>query len=103
MSTFPSDKGAISNSQSVEVSEGSIILGHHVYDKGRGWLRKAARVKPLVNLYSKLDMSAYKALGIKPPAKHDEAAKQRFQAALQPTATYSKGSLGPRPAHIQEN
>ena len=69
MSTFPSDRGAISSSQSVEASEGSIILGHHVYDKGKGWLRKAARVRPLVNIYSKLDMSAYKALGVKPPAK----------------------------------
>ena len=55
--------------QAVNVSHGSIVLGHHVHNREKGWLKKAARVKPMVELYSRLDMSAYKSLGIKPPSK----------------------------------
>ena len=69
MSTLPSEKGKLSISQSVSVSEGSISLGHHVYHKSKGWLKQAACVKPLIDLYSWLDMRAYKALGLKPPIR----------------------------------
>ena len=69
MSSLPSNEGQVSSAQVAEVSHGSLVLGHHVYHKGRGWLKQAARSKPMVNLYSRLDISAYKALGLKPPAK----------------------------------
>ena len=68
LSTLPTDKGYISSAQDDNISDGSIMLDHHVYHKGKGRLKKAARVKPMAELYSRLDMSAYKALGIKPPA-----------------------------------
>ena len=69
LSTLPSQQGNVSSAQAAEVSNGTLVLGHHVYHKGKGWLRQGARAKPMVELYSRLDMSAYKALGLKPPAK----------------------------------
>ena len=69
LSLVPSSQGQVSSVQTVEVSNGSLKLGHHIYNRGKGWLKQAARSKPMVKLYSRLDMSAYKALGIKPPEK----------------------------------
>ena len=69
LSSLPSDSGSMSKAQVAEVRHGELVLGHHVYHRGRGWLKQAARVKPVVQLYSRLDMGAYKALGLKPPAK----------------------------------
>ena len=69
LSSLPSDLGQVSPAQVAAVSHGKIILGHHVHHKSRGWLRQVARFKPMVKLYSRLDMSVYKALGLKPPAK----------------------------------
>ena len=51
------------------VSQGRLVIGHHVYHRGRGWLKQAARSKPIVRLNSRIDMNAYKSLGLKPPAK----------------------------------
>ena len=59
----------MSSVQAVEVTNGSLRLGHHVYHRGKGWLKQAARSKPMSDLYSRLDMDAYKALGLKPPVK----------------------------------
>ena len=69
LSSLPSDQAQVSHAQVSAVSHGKLIMGHHVYHKSRGWLKQAARVKPMVKLYSRLDMAAYKALGLKPPAK----------------------------------
>ena len=67
LSSLPSSQGSVSSAQSVNVSEGTLKLGHYVYYKGKGWLKQAARHKPMIDLYSRLDMNAYKALAIKPP------------------------------------
>ena len=64
LSSLPSDPGQVSPAQVAAVSHGKIILGHHVHHKSRGWLKQAARVKPMVKLYSRLDISAYKELGL---------------------------------------
>ena len=69
LSSLPSSQGEISSAQVAEVSQGKLVIGHHVYCEGKGWLKQATRSKPMVGLNSKLDMSAYKALGLKPPAK----------------------------------
>ena len=69
LSSLPSGQGQVSHAQVAAVSQGKLVMGHHVYHKSRGWLKQAARVKPMVRLYSRLDMSAYKALRLKPPAK----------------------------------
>ena len=69
LSTFASVPGHATSSQVASVTQGSIVLGHHVHDKIRGWVRQSAKRKPTVTLESKLDMSAYKALGLKPPIK----------------------------------
>ena len=69
LSSPPPDQGDASPAQVAVVHHGKLIMGHHVYDKSRGWLKQAARVKPMVRLYSRVDMSAYRALGLKPPAK----------------------------------
>ena len=62
LSTLPTSDGCVSSAQSVNVCQGSLKLGHHIYHKGKGWLKQAARKKPMINLYSRLDMDAYKAL-----------------------------------------
>ena len=69
LSTFPSVPGFASSTQVASVTQGSLVLGHHVHDKIRGWVRQSAKKKPTVSLKSKLDMSAYKALGLKPPVR----------------------------------
>ena len=70
LSSLPSNKGEVSSAQQVAaVSQGRLVLGHHVYHKSRGWMKKAARTKPMVRLNSRLDMNAYKSLGLKPPTK----------------------------------
>ena len=69
LSSMPSGEGQLSSAQAVNVSQGSLVLGHHVFSHGKGWLKQAARKKPMIELYSKLDMSAYKALGVKPLSK----------------------------------
>ena len=69
LSSLPSDQGEISTSQVAAVHQGRLVLGHHVYHRQRGWLKQAARAKPMIALHSKVDMSAYKALGLKPPAR----------------------------------
>ena len=51
LSTMSSDIGDASNAQVAAVSEGRLVIGHHVYHKDRGWLRQAARSKPLVSLH----------------------------------------------------
>ena len=80
LSSVPTQVGTVSSSQAVDVSNGSLIIGHHVFNKGKGWLRQAARVKPMIELYSRLDMSAYKALGVKPPAKQSKMSWGRHLA-----------------------
>ena len=69
LSSLPASQGQVSSAQDVQVKGGSIVLGHHVHSKSRGWVRQAARNKPMVELYSRLDMGAYKELGLKPPSK----------------------------------
>ena len=68
-STFPSVPGHATSTQVASVTQGNLVLGHHVHDKIRGWIRQSAKRKPTVRLESKLDMSAYKALGLKPPVR----------------------------------
>ena len=75
LSSLPSAQGEISSSQVAAVNQGRLVLGHHVYHRGKGWLRQAARTKPMVGLHSRLDMSAYKALGLKPPTKQAKSSE----------------------------
>ena len=69
LSTLPSGPGHESPTQVAAVSQGKVVIGHHTYHKVKGWVKQSAKAKPMVCLQSKLDMSAYKALGLKPPMK----------------------------------
>ena len=80
LSSLPSQRGNLSNAQVAYVSQGKLVIGHHVFSKGRGWLRQAARVKPMIALHSRIDMSAYKALGLKPPAKQAKSSEGQHLA-----------------------
>ena len=42
-------------------------LSHHVFVKGKGWMRQAAKSKPMVLVTAKVDKAAYTALQVKAP------------------------------------
>ena len=42
-------------------------LSHHVFSKGRGWLRQAAKSKPMVLVRARVDKPAYTALQVRAP------------------------------------
>ena len=59
--------GQASGSQLVLVTQMGQKLGHCVYSKQRGWVRQAAKSKPMVMVQSRIDLPAYMALQIRPP------------------------------------
>ena len=42
-------------------------MSHHVFIKGKGWMRQAAKSKPMVLITAKVDRPAYTALQVKAP------------------------------------
>ena len=60
-------EGEASAAQAALLTQQGQRLSHHVYVKDRGWVKGAARSKPLVQLLARVDMSAYSALQIPPP------------------------------------
>ena len=42
-------------------------LSHHVFSKGKGWLRQAAKSKPMVLVRARVDKPAYTALQVRAP------------------------------------
>ena len=85
LSSLPSDKGELSSAQVAHVSQGKLVIGHHVYAKGRGWLKQAARAKPMLALHTIIDMSAYKAMGLRPPAKQAKSSEGQHLADTGPS------------------
>ena len=67
MSALP--EGHASQTQAALVKQSGGKFSHHVFDKSKGWLRKAAKLKPMVLVQSRVDLSAYTALQLKPPGR----------------------------------
>jgi hypothetical protein len=61
-------EGQASPSQRTLVSSMGQKLGHHVYTKQKGWIRQAAKAKPMVLVQARVDQAAYMALQIRPPS-----------------------------------
>ena len=59
--------GQVSAVQSVLVTQMGQKLSHHVYTKQRGWVKQAAKNKPMVLVQAKVDLPAYIALQIPTP------------------------------------
>ena len=66
-SAILSSRGAgwASHVQKSLVTQGK--LTHHVHVKGKGWVKRAAKSKPMILLQSRLDMSAYTDLQLNSP------------------------------------
>jgi hypothetical protein len=62
-------EGHASQTQAALVIQSGEKLAHHVYDRSKGWLRRAAKQKPMVLVQSRVDFSAYTALQLRPPSK----------------------------------
>ena len=56
-----------SPAQAALVTQQGPTLGHHVYSKSRGWMKQAAKAKPMVLVQAKADIAAYMSLQIRPP------------------------------------
>ena len=62
-------EGEVSLAQKAIVSQTQERLTHHVHVKGRGWVRKGAKEKPMLLMQSKVDLSAYLVLKVKAPLR----------------------------------
>ena len=65
MSALP--EGHASQTQAELVMQVGGKLGHHVYDKNRGWIRQESKPKPMILVQSRVDRSAYAALQLSAP------------------------------------
>ena len=65
MSALP--EGSASTAQAAVVTQSGSKLGHHVYNKTRGWMRQASKPKPMMMVQSRVDLPAYAALKLRAP------------------------------------